>query len=449
MAKRGIPAKLPSHRSIWRRGLVLAAFTLMSGVCMTWFAMRELAPVSPPVRLSRLSDVELEPHLRALIRQGRAKLARVVESLGAERLALQSAASRTLHEEIDRCARAGSDEAALQLDEIAGVLATHAPQLDADALTTAAALAERILAVPMLAGSASNRLRHCHVVLKEEAERRMKEQAGLPARMSKNTSGQHQRAMDPGPASRTGVSVTVAPLVGGGLAVAPSDAQPRRLPPQVTRQAKQLNTPDATPRTAATASQLNLPSRIQAAGSESQANGVTDVTAVGHPTAAGNASQSRMQTANANVVRSSTAERAQAPIPRDLARLLELAERVRIGSSSPSAAMKAELQWLGIDEVQLRLARGAIDDDPRVRQEVVEALAQVGTVDARGWLLWLSHDHDAEVRRAAISLLATASDPELKKRVRQAAASDNDPRVRQQAQAAITAGEARPSSGVR
>ena len=72
-----------------------------------------------------------------------------------------------------------------------------------------------------------------------------------------------------------------------------------------------------------------------------------------------------------------------------------------------------------------------------MRQEVVEALPVLDAVNSREWLVWLSHDRDAGVRRAAITLLATSGDPEIQKRIRQAAETDADPAIRQQARAAL------------
>jgi hypothetical protein len=379
--------------------------------------------------------------LHALVRQGQAGL--VVETFASQRIALHLAAARTLHEEIDRCVKAGDEEAALQLDEIARELATHAPQINGEALGTLAAIAERILAIPSQVGK-SDRLRHCHVVLKEEAERQMEEQARSPAGKTKSAFNPQDRTTGETATSRSNVSVAVAPLAGGGLVATPSDTQPRRLPAQVTNRARPLANSDPTSTSAAATSPFNLPSRDRAsAQSASHASEETVLPASNRPTNAANVGQNNFPQEKA-VAPSSRAGQGQPPIPRDMARLLELAERVRFGDAPQSAATKAELQWLGIDEVQLRLARGAVDGDPRVRKDVAEALARVETVDARGWLLWLSHDRDTEVRRAAISLLATASDPVLRKRVRQAAESDDDPGVRQQARTALAAGGERP-----
>jgi HEAT repeat protein len=155
--------------------------------------------------------------------------------------------------------------------------------------------------------------------------------------------------------------------------------------------------------------------------------------------AAISAVQSQSQRSSTSAVEPAAAASTSPAMPRDLARLLELAQRIRFGSAPQTAATRAELSWLGVDESQLKLAQGAVDKNPQVRREVVEALPSIAHIDARGWLLWLSRDRDAEVRRAAIALLATAGDPELKKRVREAAESDADPRVRQQAKAAVMA----------
>jgi hypothetical protein len=147
---------------------------------MLWFAASDRAGEIQTVRLSQLDEAELMQHFRALVQQGPAELARVVESLVAKRPAQQTAAARTLHEEIERCARATAEEAASQLDQIAGAMAKHAWRFDAEALTAAAALADRILAMPRRGANHSDRLRNCHIVLKEEAQRRLKEQARRP-----------------------------------------------------------------------------------------------------------------------------------------------------------------------------------------------------------------------------------------------------------------------------
>lgn len=439
MAKRGTRAKSTRRRSTWRRGLVLAAFTVVSVVCMSWFAARDWVGKVQPARLSQLADSELVQHFRTLVRKGPGEIARVVESLVAKRTALQSAAARTLHEEIERCAKATADEAVVQLDRIAEALATHAPRFNKEALATAAALAERILAVPQRASSKSDRLRNCHIVLKEEAQRRMHERARATDSMTRSLEVIDQPSIGPAAASRPEFTVSLAPLAGGGLAAVPGDLHPRPLARQAASQAKPLKAQATNPPGTALTSRLNSPSQLQSVGGASDASDVSSLISLDRRNRAVSADQSQLQRSSKNAVEPTSAASASPPMPRDLARLLESAERVGFGGALQSAATRAELSWLGIDESQLKLARGAVDDDPQVRREVVEALPSVANVDARGWLLWFSRDRDADVRRAAIALLATASDPALRKRVREAAESDADPRVRQQAKAAVVA----------
>ena len=82
------------------------------------------------------------------------------------------------------------------------------------------------------------------------------------------------------------------------------------------------------------------------------------------------------------------------------------------------------------------MARATADADPQIRRQVVESLAGVDSCLRRRRLLWLSHDADADVRCAAISLMATSIDPSLRKRVREAAENDSDSRIRDQARIA-------------
>jgi hypothetical protein len=426
-------AKSPKRQSIWRRGLVLAAFTLIAGLCLSWIATSDWLSEVPPVGIRQLSDSQLADHLRALVREGPAELARVVESLVAERSALQSAAARALHEEIERSAKLAADEAGDRLDQIARLLASYAPQSDDGALAAAAAMAERILAIPQRRANNTDRLRNCHIVLKEKAERRIKEQSRSPDRKPKHA--RTEPTQRPAESARPADTVTLAPLPGGGLMATPSDSIPRRLPRQAERQAKPLGTPANNWLGAAPTSRRQLPSQANLVSGAAGAS--ANMESRGRDNRNHAANEGKLPDASEPGGQPATAT--ARPMPRDLARLIEASQLFGFGSRPESAALRAEIASMGFDETQLKLARAAVDHDPRVRIEVIEALPTIGNVDVRGWLLWLSHDRDPDVRRAAVALLATASDPELRKRVRDAADNDSDPRVRQQAQAALKA----------
>lgn len=71
--------------------------------------------------------------------------------------------------------------------------------------------------------------------------------------------------------------------------------------------------------------------------------------------------------------------------------------------------------------------------DPAVRRALAESLPGMRGVDVRQWLLVLSDDPDATVRRTAITWMATSGDPRMLNRVRMAARSDPDESIRQQA----------------
>ena len=106
----------------------------------------------------------------------------------------------------------------------------------------------------------------------------------------------------------------------------------------------------------------------------------------------------------------------------------------RLHSDSPAAVERAkrELQRRGFSSLHLELARRLTHPANDVRRELVRALPGLQSVDATPWLLWLAQDGDREVRRQAISLLATATDPRLLQKVVELADQDTDPRIREQ-----------------
>jgi HEAT repeat protein len=97
---------------------------------------------------------------------------------------------------------------------------------------------------------------------------------------------------------------------------------------------------------------------------------------------------------------------------------------------SPAAAeARAELVRRGFSEVHLKLAQQLFDPDPEVRKQLARTLPQLQSIDAGPWLLRLTQDEDAEVRLAALTLLATTGDPTMLSRVQEIARQDRDPAV--------------------
>lgn len=100
-------------------------------------------------------------------------------------------------------------------------------------------------------------------------------------------------------------------------------------------------------------------------------------------------------------------------------------------SADATVAARAEavLRRRGFTDVQVELARRLFDADTAVRIELARTLPRLTSIDPVPWLLWLSRDPAAEVRLAAISLMATTGDPALHARIRQMAREDSDAAV--------------------
>jgi hypothetical protein len=109
----------------------------------------------------------------------------------------------------------------------------------------------------------------------------------------------------------------------------------------------------------------------------------------------------------------------------------------RLNEPDDTRAAAAELAERGFSSRQIDVGRHLVSHDAAERLRWVEVLPGIRGIDARFWLLRLSHDTNVHVRRSAVGLLATDRDPEVIRRLRQVAVEETDPDLRDQAGRAL------------
>jgi len=97
------------------------------------------------------------------------------------------------------------------------------------------------------------------------------------------------------------------------------------------------------------------------------------------------------------------------------------------GASKPQ--MARELEQRGFGSLRTDLARLALSSDTKDRVELVHDLLSLRGTGTKAWLLLFAHDPNAEVRFAAVTVMATSRDPELLEAAWQLALHDRDPQV--------------------
>jgi hypothetical protein len=111
---------------------------------------------------------------------------------------------------------------------------------------------------------------------------------------------------------------------------------------------------------------------------------------------------------------------------------------VQLHDESPvAAAARTELDARGFSPRQIEVGQHLVSHDAAERLRWAEWLPGIRGVDARFWLLRLSHDSNLQVRRAAVGLLATDRDPEVVRRLQQIAVAETDDRIRNEASRAL------------
>jgi hypothetical protein len=106
-----------------------------------------------------------------------------------------------------------------------------------------------------------------------------------------------------------------------------------------------------------------------------------------------------------------------------------LLERWLVANGTSKLQIEHELERRGFGNVRADIVRLAVSDDSNGRVQLVHDLLELPDTGAKGWLLFFAHDADAEVRLAAVTVMATSHDAELLEAAWQAALHDRDPRV--------------------
>jgi hypothetical protein len=110
----------------------------------------------------------------------------------------------------------------------------------------------------------------------------------------------------------------------------------------------------------------------------------------------------------------------------------------QLNESGPvAAASRAELDARGFSPRQVEVGQHLTSHNAAERLQWAEWLPGIRGIDARFWLLRLSHDPNAQVRRAAVGLLATDRDPEVLRRLQRVVVDETDDRIRDQASRAL------------
>jgi hypothetical protein len=107
----------------------------------------------------------------------------------------------------------------------------------------------------------------------------------------------------------------------------------------------------------------------------------------------------------------------------------ELIERWLSAQGFEASALKEALADRDFEPLHRQLAERLVSHDPRERMQLVDDVLTTPDINSRPWLTILADDSDADVRLAAVTIMATSSDPALIEKAWQTAIRDRDPRI--------------------
>ena len=351
--------------------------------------------------LASAADEDLPDLLRKLADLGEPGNAALVRALESPRTAISSAAAQALEAELDRWSRLSPAAAEPKLVELANRLALAADSLPAPAQACARRLAMRILRWPEpgISLDRADIISACERILNAKPAPKLV-RASRPRRGKRMPENKQAaaRAAAGHRAKKTRLASWPSPtLLAEQMAAAPMRG-PNPAAPLVNEIAE--------------------PARFVPGDSRPLAaiNPLNELPDVNTASMAGAASEAEA---------------------RKFERLNTFDVFAKLHDEEPTAQRAAhELTRRGFNARQIEVGRHLTSPDAHERHQWVEALPGIRGVEAKAWLLHLSHDQSLAVRRAAITLLATSRDPEVLRRMAEVATHETDPELRAEAEAA-------------
>ena len=361
---------------------------LIPGLRPSDFALRALQR-----QLQQATDEEAAVRLRQIAAFGEEAISVLVAELASPYPPRADEAYRVLHEQLRQWQSLPPATGSRRIARLAHELAVHQPRMSAPAASAAARLAGEILVWPIdrHAIDATLLLADCRTVVGDQPSS-LPEVAEAPAAAVSASEG------DSGPRLPTLPPPPEDAIVG---AIAAEDAG---LPPVVSSNASSAAPSAAVPSSASPRFSLTDDSTepVEAGDARSDFGPVVDLRSL----------------TEVDVMR----------------HLHHDNHRVAIAATD-------ELLRRGFTELHLQLAMQLFHPHPRIRQQLANRLPTLPNIDARPWLMQLSHDPAAEVRRVVIALLATSSDPELHRRLQQLELEETDAALLQQVRSMLRDGE--------
>lgn len=375
------------------------------------------------------SDLETLPaeqvplRLREIAELGDAGIEQLVKSLGSQQSHVSRGAFDVLREQLERWRMLDSRRSSAEVARLAELLAIHAAKFHSQGCAMAAELATQVLLWPVDREviDSARLLSHCEVVLRQSAAKSSEQSSPTEV----NVTSQPVSDRSDGAAKPAFVFPPVA-VRDGDLPAGIS--QRPLLPPPSLLNSLRINgdAPESKPAATAADSAPREFTSPPVARHMFQDDATLEITDSTTPPA-----QSDSIRSPSGSPRSRDASQLQSQPDLEVMRLLH--------TDDPVLARTAvdELRRRGFTDTHIALARRLTDPDPERRLTFAEMLPRYSNIDARPWLLWLTHDPAPQVRQAAISIIATSTDPQLHKRLQELSQQATDPEVLRQVQKAL------------
>ena len=407
--------------------------------------------------LSTLSDADAGRAVRRLALIGDSALPFLVEALGSQRASIVQAARDLLLARLDAWEQLPAHESSPKLAIVAESLAENVDRFGPSSRGLAADLAERILRWPTdtHAIDRTELIGNCAAVLSgTEPDRRRAERQRIAAversfwqsdsadrsATTSATSPRHQSAMvidsdmlamTKLPGGGLSIETTGIPAIPPAGLLAPGDgstspldgllAAPGELPvPTEPSTPEDSTDPQTTEPIALNTADKIPPHRLPISSAARPIPPQTDTN-----------TSSRPSPPDENQVPHVPRQFLGGELRDELPNLATLDLMRLLHNVQPDLAQAAESELVrrGMNGVELALARRLTDADPKVRLALVDTLPRVPGLNPKPWLFWLSEDRVADVRRAALTMMAASNDVDLIRRVEELARRDPDPRI--------------------